>query len=367
VIEPPTAFSPSIIQLTVRILFLTLALLPASAGLRAQTPEDAARALARRIADVRELPAKVALQWSNASSMPEAQSVLLREAFLKEFSAHRVVLAAPPAMAAGVQLSVRETPTEFLLVARVLTASGDQIHITELPRAAFSPVLTSSNGLRLTKELLWQQTAPILDAREVTTLSTAPSSAGATNLFVLQPEALALYRESDQLPTQVQELPFPPAYKYASRALRGELDRAPDATLAAALPGMTCNLREPLAAAERWTMNCATRTGENLAPNLTTAGSSNPGSSIPDAVALTSACDGSAWRLMAEDSDWTRTDRLLLVNSAMKREEAVATTDFPGPIRRIHEAENGKSAIAVVFNLSSGSYEIYRVNLSCGR
>jgi len=45
----------------------------------------------------------------------------------------------------------------------------------------------------------------------------------------------------------------------------------------------------------------------------------------------------------------------------------VASLDFPGPLRRVNSAEDARSALAVIFNLSSGSYEVYRVTLACGR
>jgi len=60
-------------------------------------------------------------------------------------------------------------------------------------------------------------------------------------------------------------------------------------------------------------------------------------------------------------------DRLLLVNGQMKKEEAVASLEFAGPVRRLSGAEDGKSAVAVAFDLSSGSYEIFRITLLCGR
>jgi hypothetical protein len=60
-------------------------------------------------------------------------------------------------------------------------------------------------------------------------------------------------------------------------------------------------------------------------------------------------------------------DRLLLVNGDLKRAEAVAALEFAGPVRSLVDAEDEKSAVAVVFNLSSGSYEVYRVAMVCGR
>jgi hypothetical protein len=91
------------------------------------------------------------------------------------------------------------------------------------------------------------------------------------------------------------------------------------------------------------------------------------GHADPEAAAITSSCDGTAWKLLAGESDWTRPDRLLLVGAGMKRDEAVASLEFAGPVLRVASAEDNKAALAVVFGLSSGNYEVYRVAIACGQ
>jgi len=371
---------PRGITRTFRFFILAFVLLLSCGRLCAQAPEDAVRGLARRVAEIREppekapdrTPEKLAVEWVNASSLPEAESVILREAFLKEFSAHRAVVAASPGVAAGVQVSVRETPTEFLVVARVTTPSGEQVRMTGLPRTAFLPVMTRGNGLRLAKQLLWQQAEPIVDAGEFSDFM-AGAAAGAANIFLLKPDGVVVYRENDDRLNEIQALPFSASiagYKYVSRGLRGELHRAKDGAIAVTVPGLNCSVRGPAAAGERWTMSCAA--APTAASSGTSAGGPGPkasGAAPADAEAVTlgSGCDGSAWRLLGEAVDWTQADRLLLVNGQMKKEEAVASLEFAGPVRRLSGAEDGKSAVAVAFDLSSGSYEIFRITLLCGR
>jgi hypothetical protein len=41
--------------------------------------------------------------------------------------------------------------------------------------------------------------------------------------------------------------------------------------------------------------------------------------------------------------------------------------DFAGPVQHLAAADDGKSALAVVFDLASGSYDVYRVSMVCGR
>jgi hypothetical protein len=338
---------------------------------RAQNPEDTVRGLARRVAEIRDLPEKVAAQWTNVSSLPEPESIILREAFLKELSNRRQLVTTETA-ATVLQVAVRETPTNFLVVVRVATAAGEEVRMAGIARTAFLPVMTRGNGLRLAKQLLWQQAETILDAGEFLEFpaSGLPGDAanGAANsvmdIFILKPDAVAIYRDGGERLSEIQELPFIGAvggYKYVSRGLRGEMHRAKDGSVAVALPGLNCLTHGPGAAGERWNMQCVAATTVE-----TTAATAAPPADA-QVTTLSSSCDASSWRLIGEATDWTQADRLLLVNAEMKREEAVAAVDFAGPVRRLAGAADGRSALAVVFNLASGSYEVYRITMVCGR
>ena len=337
--------------------------------LHAQNPEDTVRGLARRVSEIRDLPEKVAVAWTNVSSLPEPESIILREAFLKELTNRRQVVAAETS-AVLLQVAVRETPTNFLVVVRVASTAGEEVRMAGMSRTAFLPVMTRGNGLRLAKQLLWQQSETILDAGEFPEFpaSGLPGDAanGAANsvmdIFILKPDAVAIYRDGGERLSEIQELAFIGAaggYKYVSRRLRGEMHRTKDGSVAVTLPGLNCAMHGPASAGERWSMQCAavTTTVEAIAAIATDA-------QVPT---LSSSCDTSSWRLIGEAADWTQADRLLLVNGEMKREEAVAAVDFAGPVRRVAGAADGRSALAVVFNLASGSYEVYRITMVCGR
>ena len=355
-------FSPRLMIRSFRYLLCAWVLLAGCVVCAAQTPEDAVRGLARRIAEMRELPEKVSLEWTNISSLPEAESMVLRGVFVKELG-RRVGSAEEPAVAT-MQVSVRETPTNFLLVARMVMANGEQVRMVELPRVGFLPVMTRGHGLRLAKQLLWQQTETILDAAEFS------GAAGSPGVFLLKPEAVAIYREADERLSEIQELAFT-GYKYVSRDLRGEMHSSQDEAIAILLPGLNCVLRGPTADGERWTMQCAAGSGtKSNAWSMTTSsatGAKRGFDGDAQAATLSSSCDTDTWRLLEEGLDWTQPDRLLLVNAEMKRDEAVASLDFAGPLRRLTGAEDGKSALAVVFNLTLGSYEVYRITMVCGR
>ena len=314
------------------------------------------RNLAQRVAETRELPDKIAVEWSNVSSLPEAQSLLFREVFLQELGTRRTIVPAN----AGTPLlciSLRETPTDFLLVAQMNEASGGQVHITSLSKTLFLPTMARGAGFRLVKQLLWRQPQPILDAREFSEAAGSPA-----NIFLLKTDALTIYREADERLTTLQELGFG-NYRYISRGLRGELQKDKDGGLIATLPNLNCLLHWPAASSDRWTMTCSPNGGAGQLTNSIAA----DGDAAQDPVAITSSCDGTAWKLLAGESDWTRPDRLLLVGAGMKRDEAVASLEFGGPVLRVASAEDNKAALAVVFDLSSGNYEVYRVAIACGQ
>jgi hypothetical protein len=324
--------------------------------LLAETPEGIVRTLAQRVAETLELPEKIAVEWSNVSSLPEAQSLLFRQVFLQELGARRSIVPAN----AGIPLlriSLRETPTDFLLVAQGTGLAGEQVRMTSLSKVLFLPTMARGAGFRLLKELLWQQPQPILDAREFSEAAGSPAS-----IFLLKTDALAIYREADERLRTVQELGLS-NYRYTSRDLRGDLQKNKDGELEARLPNLTCLLHGPPTSSDRWTMTCSTNGG---AGRLTDSSASG-GDAEPDAVALTSGCDGTTWKLLSGETGWTRPDRLLLVGAGMKRDEAVASLEFGGPVLRVASAEDAKVALAVVFDLSSGNYEVYRVTIACGQ
>lgn len=332
-----------------------LALLSAQ-RLLAETPEGLVRTLAQRVAETRELPEKIAVEWNNVSSLPEAQSLLFREVFMQELGTRRTIV---PANAGTplLRISLRETPTDFLLVTQETGPAGDQIRMTSLSKTLFLPTMARGAGFRLVKELLWQQPQPVLDAREFSEAAGSPA-----NIFLLKTDALAIYREANERLSTVQELGFG-NYRYISRDLCGDLQKNKDGGLVATLPNLTCLLHGPAASSDRWTMTCSANGGAGRCTGSRASG----GDAEPEAVALTSSCDGTTWKLLSGESDWTRPDRLLLVGAGMKRDEAVALLEFGGPVLRVVSAEDGQAALTVVFDLSSGNYEVYRVAIACGQ
>jgi hypothetical protein len=79
------------------------------------------------------------------------------------------------------------------------------------------------------------------------------------------------------------------------------------------------------------------------------------------------SCGAETWWLTSDGADWTAEDRLLLSGvGAGKDAVTVAELSVGGPVISISAADSAASATAVVKDLDSGNYEVYRVALACG-
>jgi hypothetical protein len=87
---------------------------------------------------------------------------------------------------------------------------------------------------------------------------------------------------------------------------------------------------------------------------------------------LSSTCEESPRSLSSGTGDYTQPDRILLKPGSAKatavppEESSSASMDMPGPVLDISTAGNLKAASAVVKNLSTGNYEVYRITAVCG-
>jgi hypothetical protein len=86
---------------------------------------------------------------------------------------------------------------------------------------------------------------------------------------------------------------------------------------------------------------------------------------------LTSTCEEAPRSLSSGKGDYTQVDRIRLKRgvgneTGVSLEESESgSVDMPGPVLDISVAEKQKAASAVVKNLSTGSYEVYRITAVC--
>ncbi len=303
--------------LSLRLLLMVfLVAFPRSS--RADSIEDVARTLARKAAAVPQRERRFFLSWQNHSSLADEHSQALKASFTDEFGAESLV-EKQESGAHVLQVSIEETPAFYVLIANVPTATGEGIRISRFARAAL----------------------PTGDAVET---GEDPSKLGP--LLILNRDSLSLYRrENDRW--QLQDAQRIPTSEQAMRAPRGEIrfSLGGEKQDSIVLPGQSCDV----AIAEKIELNCRAASH-----------------AWREGMFLASPCGRGVWWLRAEPADWSVPDRLLLGNPSMpKSAPSAADLDLPGPSLSISTGRRMQSDTAVVFNLLTGKYEVYRITLAC--
>jgi hypothetical protein len=324
-------------------VFLLLGFLSfcAPAASRADSLDDAARILARKVAAVPQRERHFLLSWQNHSSIADESSESLKASFTDELGG--VYLAEKLESGAHIlQVSIEETPAFYVLIASVPTTVGEAACIHRLARSSLAATAASRAQHRLLKELIWQQQEPILAAAEM-----GEDANRLGPLLVLNRDKLSLYQhETDRW--EVQDTKRVPATEKAARAPRGEIHLSFGAgeKNSILLPDQACEVE----VAEKLALNC------REASNTWALG-----------MLLTSSCSQEVSIVRAGSGDWSVPDRLLLRNpSSEKTAPSLAELDLPGPVLSISAGLHLKRGTVVVFNLSTGNYEVYRITLVCG-
>jgi len=306
--------------------------------------------LANEVAAIRDLRGPFHLDWQNGSSLANAQSAALQSEFAARLAAVRGLLT-DDAAAPLLRVTLRETPTQLVIVVRVATAEGEQVRVAQVSRAAFAAQEAALPAPYLQKQLVWKQREPILDAAEHT--------AGATSvLIVLGRETLWIYSSPAEQPV-LQAVAHIPGVVHASRALAGRIRFSmEDAThFLLELPGKTCSG----SLAEKIVLDCV----PTEVRNARGGGKGRSASPADDFAKLVAPCDHTAWILSSDTGDWSKPDRLFLHDSRSTVPDRTTVLETAGPVLALASGPEAASSTAVVFNLSTGEYEIHRFALAC--
>ena len=323
-------------------LLLVIALLVLPAHLRAESLEDAAHQLAMKVcAAARKQPVRV--HWQESAKSPGYLTEPRKKIFLEQISACGI--APTDSDATVLNVSIQVTASRALLIADWSDAAGGrQTYMIELPRASLIVLSETASAPQLRRELLWQQEKPLQSALEWQDPAT-----GQRFLFLLT-ESLFMrfdlengawkWMDSAQfLPIGRRSRPGEASLFYSHAKERVEL----------VLRKKICDI-DP---AVHFSYTCT-------------------GTEIGDRRAeLLSACGDSPRYLATGKGDFTQLDRIALVSAAAAGTVASAddsnagSLDMPGPVIDVSVAENSKAAAAVVKNLSTGNYEVYRITAVC--
>jgi hypothetical protein len=325
-----------------QLLGFALFLLPLP--LRAESLEDAAHELAMKVClAAHNQPVKVA--WQESSQSLEFLPDVHKRVFLEQISACGMAQA-ENSEAPVLTVTMQVTASRALLIANWTDSQGGrQTYMVGISRASLFVAHEAPSAPQLQRELLWQQEEPIQSAMEW-----ADPSSQEHFLLVLR-SGLFLRLHSENGAWRVMDSTELPAVRRRSRSGDGMfLYPDPGRPLGILLDGKFCDLKLD----ERVSFNCTVINLEAKAPQIL------------------SACEERPRYLATGTGDYTQTDRIILrdpvANQAARppNDGDASSIEVPGPVLGISVAENTKAAFAVVKNLSTGNYEVYRIMAVCG-
>ncbi|MBZ5527433.1 MAG: hypothetical protein LAN71_05975 [Acidobacteriia bacterium] len=333
------------------VLALLAALFVFPRASRADALEDAARTLAAKVAAIPRLPVSAALAWENRSSLSESQSAVLRRALTLALAGGRLLLV-ENASVPVLRVTLSDTPAHILLIAVLQPAEAEDAILLELDRAAFPADQDFSLAARIERQLLWRQPEPLLDGIEW-----AEGANQESFLVLLTRDSLLRARsakdgwrsamsgagvtDSAPLPASLL-LPWP---------------REGEAGFAAVSPALPTQLKIRMNRKA-----CSVALGEKL--GLSCDGEA--GGAKPDPV-IAAPCTRASYRLLTGGGDHNEKDWIQAVESvAGEGSRLTPRLEMPGPVLALTVRPEGNSALAIVRNLLTGDYEVYRITLACG-
>jgi hypothetical protein len=326
------------------VLLVFLAALPSCS--HADSLEDAAQNLARKICTAPRQQS-VKINWQVSPELSGALSDSLKKMFISQLSACGMATdnnAEFPLL----NIAIRVTASKLLLVANLVDSGGSrQVRMTEIRRDAFSVSNSSSETPRLQRKLLWQQESPLESAMEWY----GPSNQEHF-LFLVGQGSIVRLRSTNEVWTRVDSAELPKADRPSrfggSTFMYGKAE--PEAKLELLLNRKLC----AFAPAGSFSLIC----------NDSHLGGKQ--------LRMSSECGGTpSWSLWTDTGDYAQRDRIFcaspeVAETSLSADEATSrSVEMPGPVLDISTTVDFMAAIAVVRNLSTGNYEVYRITVAC--
>jgi len=379
---------------------------------------ESLRQLAQKIAAATG-PGAVAIFFDNRSSMGRAEAERARRELTSDLDGLGVKSSDESAAVATIHATLSENLGSYVWVAAVAQGGAEAgvFMVTSPRRVTDFGAPPSSNAVTIRKTLLWIQPEPILDAVLVA------NAGSAATLIVLDAGKVAIYSQEGSRWQLTQSLAIAHKRRWP-RDLRGRLALPRDHLFDAYLPGVVCastaaptlnlSCRDaddawPLTSGEfglraffsptrnffTGVVTPAMGKESSIAPFFSAAplpranyvlwltagvdgalhlldGVSNIALPRPDwgsgIASLKSSC-GSGWQVLATGpADGTSADAVRAYEVADREPLASSAPEtFPGPITALWAQANGEAITAVTHNLKAGTYEAYRLAISCNQ
>jgi hypothetical protein len=336
----------------------------------------------------------VTCEARNLSTIQEAEFLSFTAAFQEELQG-RDIKVVRREEGASVLLTLSESINGYVGVVRVQRGENSDVLMESMAGNVKSGNGQTGTTMGLQKQLMFSQEEPLLDADVI---RYKPKF-----LDALGKQQVAIY-EWKENKWEIFNSRVLPRKTIPSRDLRAVVGYSVDAT-AAVFPGEACragmepwhcepetfHLRPssvdwelleskklpPWLSAAQFEINgqdALVITGEDGLARVYSQGTEAI-AAIPgwgSAIASTHSGCGSGWQVLVTGrGDWSNPDRVAAVQIEDDKVSSISeSVDVPGPIIAMHRTTSDKMpnhdmAIAVVHNLGTGLYEVYRIAISC--
>ena len=310
---------------------------------RADSLDDAARALARKLCSGPPQQS-VRIHWQDSPELPGLYTDSFKKSFVSQLSACGIATSKNTNFP-RLMVSIRSTASKILLVANLVDSAGRvEIRMAEIRRDTLSIPNEPSQVPRLQKDLLWQQERPVESATEWQDPSTREKF-----LFLLSQGFFVRLRSQNELWTEVGSTELP------------KMDRR------SRFKGGTFVFDDPEAKLQLL-FNLRLCDFEPAGPLRFTCVDTNFGGK---AVRISSVCGEPPRFIGTDNGDYTQKDRIILGGKEVAgvespdEDNASHSLEMPGPVLDVANTPDPKAVMAVVRNLSTGNYEVYRIALAC--
>jgi len=394
----------------IRLLLIVSLLVPAAMAATSSWTAPAA-AFAHRIANVTG-PGPATLTVENASALSSGDVTTIRDLVVQNLSAAGVTIRdSSTTVPNAIRIILSQNSAGFLWIAQVAQGPETLVVMQSLPLPQSAQPAHAEPLLTLRTTRLLALSSPILDVATI-------DLAGVHTLVVLTPSAIILFQHSGDAWQQIQSLPVTHNNVFP-RDIRGRIAIASDHFFDAYLPGVVCasNAATPVSVTCRdsddpWPLGSQSAffnsarnyfTGilvpglekKQFPPFYTAAALQRSNYMLwlftgidgkvvsfdgvnqrtlgavtvdwgSDFAAVRSTCGSGEQLLVTASGDDLSTDSLRAYEIPDREPIAVSSAvSFGGPITALWTSADASSAIAVLHNLQTDTYEAYSIAVAC--
>jgi hypothetical protein len=326
---------------------------------RAAGLEDSAKELSVKITAMLPNDQPASCEIRNHSSLGPDEVSRIERVLKAEVQGCGAPLAENARTAAAVIVTLSENWKELVWTAEIRQADAVHAVLLSMPRTGDSHFTANAMHVTVRSEKFWEGPERILDAAETS------NGVGKSWLVLLLPASLAIRDLQTGTTGSLEFVPAPSGMREPWGRL-GVSQRSSSIWFAAG--SQTCNVDLDT----RALLECLPKTEIDAPPagrypmtiEFAPGGTPPPGKGFE--LRITPLCGGTDQFLATSARDYTQTDSLQVFQAESNGPVAMsAELDFPGPIMALHMEPDANRAI--VRNLTTGNYEAYRLDISCGQ